>query len=136
MLEERIVTLKRDIVEYASIVENMVEKSMRALFQKERSPLDEVIEKDEPVANEREIKIDEDCTTMIAQFQPKAGNLRTILMIMKMNNDLERIADHAVNIAQSSLFLIERPLVKPYIDLPKISENVIRMLKDSINSFI
>ena len=136
MLEERITELKQKIVEYTGIVEGMVDKSMKGLFQKKKELLDEVIEKDEPKANEFEIRLDELCTTIIAQFQPKARDLRTILMILKMNNDLERLADHAVNISQSALFLIERPPVKPYIDLPKMSEIVIGMLTDSVNGFI
>jgi phosphate transport system protein len=57
-------------------------------------------------------------------------------MTSKINNDLERIGDHAGNIAESGLFLIERPEVKPLIDIPKMAENSTKMLKDSVDSFI
>jgi phosphate transport system protein len=57
-------------------------------------------------------------------------------MIMKMGNDLERMGDHAVNIAESALYLIDRPAVKPLIDIPRMSELTIGMLKDSISAFI
>jgi phosphate transport system protein len=57
-------------------------------------------------------------------------------MVMKMGNDLERIGDHAVNIAESGLYLIERPQVKPFVDIPRMSEVTIKMLKDGIQAFI
>ena len=136
MLEERITNLKRQLVEYAGLAENMIEKAVNGLLRKDRDLLIEVIEKDEPRANQREIEIDELCTEVIAQFQPRAKGLRTILMMMKMNNDLERMGDHAVNIAQSATYLIERPLVKAYIDIPRMATVTIGMLKDSIMAFI
>jgi phosphate transport system protein len=136
MLEEKMINLKREIVEYAGLVESMIEKAVGGLLKKDRELLDEVTDTDEPRANQLEIEIDELCTEVIAQFQPKAKALRTILMMMKMNNDLERMGDHAVNIAQSSAFLIERPPVKPYVDIPRMSTVTINMLKDSIVSFI
>ncbi|MCB4791041.1 MAG: phosphate signaling complex protein PhoU [Elusimicrobia bacterium] len=136
MLEEKLISLKKELVEYASLVESMVEKSSKGLLNKEKSLLKEVIEKDEPKANNYEIEMDELCTNIIAQYQPKARSLRTVLMVLKMSNDLERMGDHAVNIVESALFLIERPWVKPMIDIPKMAETTISMLRDSINSFI
>jgi phosphate transport system protein len=136
MLEERLVALKRELMEYTGLVEGMVEKSIKGLLQKERDLLVGVIEEDEPKANKVEIELDELCTTLIAQYEPKAKNLRTILMILKMNNDLERMADHAVNIAQAAQFLIDRPLVKPWIDVPRMADVAIGMLKDSVAAFI
>ncbi len=136
MLEQRLNELKNEIINYAFHVEKMIEKSIRGLLEKREDLLKEVIEKDENFANEMEIKIDELCVTLIAKYEPKAKNLRETLMILKINNDLERMADHAVNIAESALFLIQRPQVKPYIDLPRMAELTIKMLKDSINSFI
>lgn len=136
MLEEKIIELKKELIEYASLIEEMISKSIKGLLEKNKDILDEVINIDEFNANSKEIEIDEMCTNMIAQFDPMAKNLRTILMIYKMNNDMERLGDHAVNIAQSSLFLIERPFVKKLMDVPRMTHEVISMLKDSINSFI
>jgi phosphate transport system protein len=73
---------------------------------------------------------------MIAQYEPKAKDLRTILMVLKINNDLERAADHAVNISESALFLIGQPPVKPLLDIPRMAKESISMLKDSISSFV
>ncbi len=136
MLEEKLTELKQRIVEYSSLVEEMIEKSIKGLLKKEKELLLEVIEKDEPKANDFEIELDEFCTTLIAQYEPKAKDLRTILMILKMNNDLERVGDLSVNISESSLFLIERPLVKPLIDIPRMAQETIGMLKNSIDAFI
>jgi phosphate transport system protein len=136
ILDEKINALKSRLIDYATLVEAMIDKSMRGILKKDRKLLIEIIEQDEPKTNDFEIEIEEACTTFIAQYEPKAKDLRTILMILKINNDLERIGDHAGNIAESGLFLIERPDVKPLIDIPKMAENSIKMLKDSVESFI
>jgi len=136
MLEEKITGLKRDIVEYAGLVEGMIAKSIAGLLEKRPDVLGEVIERDEPRANSLEIEIDDACTSLIAQFQPKARELRTILMIMQMDNDFERIGDHAVNIAESGIYLIERPQLKPYIDIPRMADITRGMLRDGITAFI
>ncbi len=136
MLKERIETLKGIIVNYASLVENMIGKSVKGLIKKDKGLPISVIEEDEPSANDREIEIEELCMELIAQFQPKAKDLRIILMILKMNNDLERMADHAVNIAESAAFLIERQELKTLLELPRLSRETIKMLSDSIDAFI
>ncbi len=82
------------------------------------------------------MEIDELCAHLLAQFQPAAKHLRTVLMILKMSNDLERMGDHAVNMCQSALYLIERPQIKPLVDLPRMAEETTKMLKDSISAFI
>ncbi|MFW6138670.1 MAG: phosphate signaling complex protein PhoU [Spirochaetota bacterium] len=136
MAEEKLAPLKKELIQYGNLAEAMLEKSIRGLTQKQEELLEEVMNEDENQANELEIKLDELCASHIAQFEPRAVELRTTLMILKMNNDLERIADHAVNIAESALFLIKRPPVKPLVDLPNMAETVINMLKDSIGAFI
>jgi phosphate transport system protein len=136
MLEEKMVALRKELIESATHVEGMIDKSITGLMRKDLTLLTEVIEKDELKANDSEISIEELCTTMIAQYEPRAKDLRTILMVMKMNNDLERVGDHAVNIAECSLFLIERPSLKPLLDIPRMAEESVGMLKDSIDAFI
>lgn len=136
MLGDKLIQLKKMLVEAAAHVENMVDKSMEGLINKDPGMLKEVIEKDERVANNFEIELDEVCTNLIAQYQPAGGILRTLLMTFRMNNDLERMGDHAVNIAESAIFLIERPQVKPLIDIPRIAEATIQMLHDAIDAFV
>ncbi|MBN2542841.1 phosphate signaling complex protein PhoU [bacterium] len=136
MLHEKLISLKQKLIEYAALAESMIDKSIKGLLNKEEDLLNEVINSDERKANDLEIVLDELSTNLIAKYQPQAKDLRTILMIMKMNNDLERIGDLAVNISQAAMFLILKPKVKPYIDLPRMAEEARKMLKDSIDSFI
>ncbi|MBN1824025.1 MAG: phosphate signaling complex protein PhoU [Endomicrobiales bacterium] len=136
MIEEKLVSLKKDLIDYANLVEKMVSDSIDGLLKKNRSKLKEIIVSDEPKANAYEIEIDEHSTNLIAQYQPKAKNLRLLLMILRMGNDLERMGDHAVNIVESALFLIDKPQIKPFIDLPKMAEVTVKMLSNGINAFI
>jgi len=137
MLEEKQMTqLKRILIENAALVEGMIEKSVKGLRDSDAAILHTVIEQDEPKANDYEIAIDELCVTTIARYQPNTKALRTILMALNISSGLERMADHAVTIAESGLYLIEQPSVKPLIDIPRIGEIVIGMLKDAITAFI
>jgi len=136
MLAEKLTDLKKDLVEYAALIEVMVEDGIQGLLQKDADKLQNILTKYEPKANLKDIEMEERCITLIAQYQPKAKDLRTILMVLEINRDLERMGDHAVNIAQSALYLIERPNVKPLLDIPRMSEIVNGMLHDSINAFI
>jgi len=136
MFEEKLNELKKKLIEEASFAENMVKKSIEGLIERRKEILYNVINEHEPRMNELEIELDELCINFIALYQPEAVDLRTVLMILKTNNDLERIGDLAVNISESALFLIERPLVKPLIDLPRMAEETVGMLKDTIDSFI
>ena len=136
MLKAKLDELKRKLTESASLVESMIDKSIKGLTQKDEKLLLEVIEQDEPRENGLEIDIDEACIHVVACYQPQAKGLRTIMMVLKMNNDFERMADEAVNISESALFLIKRPEVKPLIDIPRIAEEAITMMRDSLSSFM
>jgi phosphate transport system protein len=135
--EEKIVSLKHELINYANLVEGMIDKCIKGFYNKNKALFTEVIEQDEPRANELEIKIDEICTALIAQYQPKGKGLRTVLMSYKINNDLERMADHAVNIAETALSLIEVPSLANFLqEVLKMAEITRGMLKDSIDSFV
>ncbi len=136
MLDEKMVDLKRELMEFSALVRSMIERSVQGLLKKQRQVLMDVIRRDEPKANDWEIALDELCTSTIAQFTPRAKDLRTILMALRMNNDLERMGDHAVNIAEDALYLIERPQVKPLIDIPRMAEEANGMVRDSLLSFL
>lgn len=136
MLEHKMEELKRNLIEYTNLVEDMIYKSIRGLLDKDESLFWDVMKRCEPKANNFDRDIDEICTVLIAQFEPVARDLRTVLMILKMNKDLERIADHAVNISESGLFLIARPLLKSFDDVRSMAVVTIGMLKDSIDAVI
>jgi phosphate transport system protein len=136
LIEKKIDELKGKLIEFSELIKTMLSKSVKGLIEKDEKLLKEVIEVDEKRSNELEIEIDEMCIHIIAQFEPRAKHLRTIFLALKMNNDLERMGDHSVNISQSALYLISRTQVKPFIDLPRMAEEVKKMLEDSIKSFI
>jgi len=136
MLKGRLDKLKEKLMFSGSLVEGMIEKSIRGLTERKREVLLEVIETDEPRENMLEIEIDEACIQLTACYQPQAKHLRTLMMIGKINNDLERMGDEAVNIAEGALFLIEKPEVKPLIDIPRMAHEAGGMLGDSLNSFL
>jgi len=137
ILEEKINELKEKLLLMADTAKGMVTKSIKALIEKNDALSKEVIEQDEPKVNDLEIEIEESAINLIALYQPEASHLRTVMMIVKINNDLERIGDHAVNIAESGLtWLIPKPDVKPLIDLPRMAEGSTKMLSDSIDAFI
>ncbi len=136
MLQGKIEILKRELITYGVFVQSMIEKSVHGLLEKDTELFRRLIEQDEPRANAFELELDELCTTSIAQYDPKAKDLRTILMILRINNDLERMADHAVNIAECGIFLVELPAVKPLIDIPKMSNDVLNMVSGSISAFV
>ena len=136
ILEDKITEYKKKLIDYAGLIENMMDKSIKGLLSKEKTWLDDVIETDEPKANNFEIELESIGTILIAQYGPVAKDLRTILMVLRINNDLERIGDHIVNITESNRFLIEQPRVKPLVDIPKMSNEAIKMLRNSINAFI
>jgi phosphate transport system protein len=138
MLRDQITELKHQLIQDAGLVEEMIGRSMRGLLEKNPDMLYQVVKNQEPRVNAYDRSIDELCVQTIAQFEPVARDLRLVIMIIKMNKDLERIADHAVNISESGLYLIANPFLGSYSydDLRVMGENTVSMLKDSINAFV
>ena len=136
MIAESLKEMKEYIVKYGNLISSMIEKSVRGLIERDEALLKEVMEEDEPRANRMEIEIDEIVLSSLARFQPEAKDLRVILMVSKMNNDLERMGDLADNVADGAFFLIERPEVKPLLDIPRMADNTRKMLNQVITAFI
>lgn len=136
MIRESIIKLKELISIQSDNVEKMMKNVITGLLKKDKNALENVLGVEEKTVNDYEIKIDEAITNIFALFQPEAKDLRTVFMISRMNIDLERIGDQCVNIAESSLFLIDKKEVKPLIDIPRMSEEALKMLHDSVSSFL
>ena len=136
MLREKITELKHLLIQDAGLVEDMISRSMRGLLEKNPDMLYQVVKHQEPRVNAFDRSIDELCVQTVAQFEPVARDLRLVIMIIKMNKDLERIADHAVNISESGLYLIANPFLGSYDDLRVMGENTVSMMKDGINAFV
>ena len=135
VLEDKIATLKQQLFTMAGIVEEMIGNSVKALVNKDPALAEQVIGPDEDRVNHLEIENEDAAINLVALHQPEASNLRTLAMVIKINNDLERLGDHAVNIAQAAQFLMTKPAVKPLVDIPKMAEHAIAMLKDSLDAF-
>ena len=136
MLEQRINQLKKQLIKMGNRVENMVEKSIEGLFENDAERLQSILEEDEPVVNQKEIEIEKMATGLIAVLHPEAKYLRTILMVIKIVNDLERIGDLAVNISQSSQRLLKENDFKAPEELKNLAKTVVSMLRDAMKSFI
>ncbi|MGH7884466.1 MAG: phosphate signaling complex protein PhoU [Thermodesulfobacteriota bacterium] len=133
--EEELITLKKKLLEMASVVEDMVAKSIKALKENNMILAQEVIKSDS-VVDKMEIEIDNLCIKILGLYQPEARDLRTVTMIMKINNDLERIGDHGSSISKMALFLSQTAPIKPLIDIPRMAEKTLEMLSSSIDAFI
>lgn len=136
ILEGKITELKQQLLTMAGIVEEMIGNSIKALVTKEEALVARVLGPDEARVNELEVENEDAAINLIALHQPEASNLRTITMVVMINNCLERLADHAVNIAESAEYLIARPQVKPLNDIPKMADYATAMLRDALDSFI
>ena len=133
--EEEINNLVKLMLNMASVAEEMITKSIKALVDRNIILAEEIIKMDDRV-NDMEIEIDNLCIKIQALYHPEAEYLRTVIMILKINNDLERIGDHAVNIAEKVIYLADKPLVKPLIDIPRMADKSVEMLRNSLKAFI
>lgn len=133
--DEALEQLKEKLLKMSSLVEQSIGSSIKALSERNSELAYKVIKSDD-VINMIEIEIDDLCLKLLALYQPTAGDLRFITSTMKINSDLERIGDLAVNIAQRTLDLIKVPALKVKIDIPKMAAAAQAMLKDSLNAFV
>ena len=134
-LDEELKELHRDILRMAVFAQESIFKSIESLKNRDKYLAQDVINTDNEI-DELELTIDEKCIDLIARYQPMAGDLRYITTGMKINAELERIADIAVDISQRSLELMEKPLLKPLVDIPKLSQVSQNMVRDAIDAFI
>jgi phosphate transport system protein len=133
--EEDLQALKSRLLNMAALVEERVHRAIQGLIERRSELVQEVVVGDREV-NELQIEIDDRCLKLLALQNPMASDLRLITAAMKINADLERIGDQAVNIAEHALKLIRLPLLKPLIDIPRMAEMAERMTRDSLDAFV
>ena len=119
----------------AGMAEQAVGKAIKALVDREAKLAQAVINED-AVLNRLEVEVEESGLNLRARYQPEAKDLRTIAMIFKIVNDLERVGDQGVNISERTLDLLKEPLLKPLSDIPKRAVLAQQMLKDSLDAFV
>ena len=133
--DEELKELHQEILKMGIMAQEAIYKSIEALKKQDKKLANEVINNDDKI-DRHELSIDERCIDLIARHQPMAGDLRFLTTGMKINAELERIADLAVDIAQRDLELADKPLLKPLIDIPKLSGIAQNMVRDSLDAFI
>jgi phosphate transport system protein len=133
--EDELQALKRRLLNMGGLVEERVYKAIGALVERSEQSAQQVIDGDREV-NELQIEIDDRCLKLLALQQPMASDLRLIAAAIKINSDLERIGDQAVNIAENALKVFQQPPLKPVLDLPRMAEIAQAMTRDALDSFV
>ena len=127
--------LRKTLLAMSGIVEQAINRAVFSLERQSPEQAHEIIEQDSAI-DRLETEVDEMTFNLIVRHQPLARDLRLILMADKIGMELERIADLAVNVAERTLELSGQPLIKPLIDIPKLSALAQRMVRESIEAFI
>jgi phosphate transport system protein len=127
--------LKERVLWMGSLAERAVHQAVHAVLEGDASMAQKVLQ-EEPAINELQVEIDDRVVQLLALQQLMAADLRFVLAVSRINNDLERIGDQAVNVAQSAQRILRHPRVKPYVDLPRMSELAEGMVRDSLNALV
>ncbi|MFP4029581.1 MAG: phosphate signaling complex protein PhoU [Candidatus Brocadiia bacterium] len=127
--------LKKEILSLGAQVEEAVQKAARSIAQRDRSLAQGIIHDDDKI-DSFEVEVEEECLKILALYQPVAIDLRYIISTLKINNDLERIGDLAVNIAQATLFLADYPRVDMPFDFTEMARKAQKMVSDALDSLV
>ena len=134
-LQREMEGLKRQLLSLCALVEEQVDVAVRALAACDADMAVAVKERDAEV-DRREVEIEEECLKILALHQPVAIDLRLVVAVLKINNDLERIGDLAVNVARKAAALAAGPPIETRFDLPAMWEKTRLMLRDSLDAFV
>jgi phosphate transport system protein len=132
---EELRTLQERLLGMGGLAEERLRMAVSALVGRDSGAIRRVIEGDEPI-NHLHLEIDERAFTLLALHQPMAGDLRTIVAAIKINTDLERVGDLAVNIGQAVERYLLHPPVKPLIDIPRMADIAQHMLHSALDAFV
>ena len=133
--QDELDVLKERLLAMGGLAEERVRESVRGLTDREHGALDGVLAGDEPI-NDFHMEVDDRCFKLLALHQPMAADLRVIVAAVKINTDLERVGDLAVNIAEAGKRYLQHPPVKPLIDIPRMGELAQSMLRDALDAFV
>jgi phosphate transport system protein len=133
--DDELKTLKEKILRMGGLAEEQVQGALRALVERDSDLARKVIENDHRV-NALDVEVDEDCLRLLALQQPTARDLRFITTAMKISTELERISDLAENIGERAIELNEEPQLKPYIDIPRMADWALQMVKEALDAFV
>ena len=128
-------TLKQRLLSMGGLAEERVRESISGLMDRDSAALDAVLRGDQPI-NDLHMELDDRCFKLLALHQPMAADLRVIVAAVKINTDLERVGDLAVNIAEAGKRYLRHAPVKPLIDIPRMGEIAQSMLRDALDAFV
>ena len=127
--------LKENLLRMSALVEEALRNSVQSLVKRDSDLARKTFEFEDRI-NKMEIALDDMCLKLLALRQPMAADLRFITSAMKITTDLERMGDQAVNISERAISLNQEPQIKPYIDIPRMTEIVQSMVKDVLDAFV
>lgn len=127
--------LKTQILELSAVVEEDLRRAVRSIEERDASLAEKVIEADSQI-DRQEVDVEEECLKILTLYQPVATDLRFVIAVLKINNDLERIGDLAVNIAERAIFLSTMPPSLVPLDFARMMEKVQEMVKKSLDSLV
>jgi phosphate transport system protein len=133
--ESEMQSLKSQLLTMGGLVENRIHRAVDSLIHRKEHEAQKVIDSDVEI-NDLQIEIDERCLKILATQTPVAVDLRFIAAAMKINSDLERMGDQAVNIAENTLKCLDKPPLKPFIDLPRMAALAQEMTRDALDAFV
>jgi phosphate transport system protein len=134
--DEQLSDLNSELLKMAALVEKSIQKSVEALKNRDKQMAKQVFDDDKKI-DEMELQIEKKAIQILATQQPMARDLRFVVTTgLKLNSELERIADLAVNISQRAIEIADYPLLKPLIDIPKLTELARNMLKKAIDAYV
>lgn len=132
---EELAALKAKLLEMSAQAEELVRLSVEAMRERDPAKADDVVRGDREI-DALEIEVDDQCIHLLALQQPLARDLRLITMAMKISNDLERVGDHAVNIAQAVKHLADQPPLGDFPEIEEMARLASEMLSDSLDTFV
>jgi len=135
VFHKRLKEVQDDLLAMGSMVEKAISRSIEALQKRDLIAAKQIIADDAKI-NEKRFSIEERCIQLIATQQPMAGDLRTIICVLNIITELERIGDHAEGNAKIVIMIGDEPPLKPLIDIPRMAEKTINMLHRSLDAFI
>jgi phosphate transport system protein len=133
--QQELETLKERLLAMGGLAEERVRTAMQGLVERDSELIDQVLNGDMPL-NELHIEVDDLCLKLLALHSPMAADLRAVMAAIKINSDLERVGDLAVNIGEASRRYIQHPSIKRLIDIPRMAGTAQRMLREALDSYV
>lgn len=133
--QEELEQLKARLLAMGGLAADRVQAAMRGLVESDQATLERVLVGDNAI-NQLHVEIDDRCVKLLALHQPMAVDLRAIVSAVKINNDLERVGDLAVNIAEAAARYMTHPPVKPLVDIPRMAVIAQEMLRDALAAYV